>query len=284
MVQKTPSGSRNGSTKVPALVAELPRRYVLAPISKVIGERNAAMSLGRILGALFGTANGKGFMGETKVSVTARLALPPSTYTRFHNVTLPVPDGTTQIDHVFVSRFGVFVVETKNMGGWIFGNERGRQWTQVFRGGRKHRFQNPLRQNYRHVKAVEAVVSDLHLPPAAVRSVVAFVGQAELKTNMPENVTEGMGFTTYIRSFRSPILTESQVAAVCRRIESESLLKSRATDRRHVRELRSRERLDAPRKCARCGKDMVLRRTHSGPNAGRRFWGCSGFPACRYTR
>ena len=170
------------------------------------------------------------------------------------------------------------------MGGWIFGNEHDRQWTQVFRSGGKHRFQNPLRQNYRHVKAVEAALADLRLPQAAVRSVVVFVGKAELKTRMPDHVTEGMGFATYIRSFRSPVMTEDQVAAACRRIESESLLKSRATDRRHVRELRSRERLDAPRKCARCGRDMVLRRTRSGPNAGRRFWGCSGLPACRYTR
>ena len=83
------------------------------------------MSFGRILGALFGTASGKGYMGEAKVSVTAWLALPKSTYTPFHDVTLPTPDGTTQIDHIFVSRFGIFVVETKNMGGWIFG-----RWTR----------------------------------------------------------------------------------------------------------------------------------------------------------
>lgn len=75
------------------------------------------------------------------------LALPSVTYVRFHDVMLPTPDGTTQIDHVFVSRFGVFVVETKNMAGWIFGSERGRRWTQVLPGGRKTSFQNPLRQN-----------------------------------------------------------------------------------------------------------------------------------------
>ena len=37
-----------------------------------------------------------------------------------------MPDGTTQIDHIFVSHYGVFVVETKNTSGWIFGNERDR--------------------------------------------------------------------------------------------------------------------------------------------------------------
>ncbi|MDD9997511.1 MAG: NERD domain-containing protein [Gammaproteobacteria bacterium] len=241
------------------------------------------MRLGRILGALFGTASGKGYIGESKVSIAARFALPKSIYTPIHDVTLPTPDGTTQIDHIFVSRFGVFVVETKNMAGWIFGGERDRQWTQMFRGGKKARFLNPLRQNYRHVKAVEAAIADVYLPHGAVKSVVAFVGNAELKTEMPANVTVGAGFTSYIRSFSEPILHDHQVAVVHRKIESEALSASAATDRQHVRNLRSRQNPESPRKCPRCGKNMVLRNTRRGPNAGRRFWGCSGYPACRYT-
>lgn len=195
------------------------------------------MNLGRILGALFGTANGKGYIGESKVSVMAMFALPRSTYTPFHNVTLPAPDGTTQVDHIFVSRFGVFVVETKNMGGWIFGRERDRQWTQVFRKGQKAYFQNPLRQNYRHTKAVEAALIDLRLPSGAVRSVVAFIGKAELKTEMPDNVTVGAGLVSYVRSFRERMLSDSQVLDVCSMIESKSLSLSAAKHRRHVRDL-----------------------------------------------
>lgn len=209
--------------------------------------------------------------------------MPKSAYTRFHDVILPVPDGTTQIDHVFVSRFGVFVVETKNMGGWIFGSEQDRQWTQMFRGRRKFRFQNPLRQNYRHVKAVEAALAELHLPKRSIKSVVAFVGDAELKTAMPGNVTVGAGFASCIRSFRDPILSDEQVRTVCRRIEAEIRASSAATNRQHVRALRARELSPASRKCARCGKPMVMRTTRNGPNAGRRFWGCSGYPKCRYT-
>lgn len=241
-----------------------------------------AMSLGRILGALFGTASGKGYIGESKVSVAAMFGLPRSTYTSFRDVTLPVPDGTTQVDHIFVSRFGVFVVETKNMGGWIFGGERDRQWTQVFRSGHKARFQNPLRQNYRHTKAVEADLVDLRLPAGVVQSVVAFVGTAELKTEMPGNVTVGKGFVSYVRSFREPMLSDGQVLAACSKIESESLSISAAKHRRHVRDLREPKASSARRKCPRCGRGMVLRTTRRGPNTGRRFWGCSGFPECRY--
>ena len=72
----------------------------------------------------------KGVLGEGLVNFFAWLRLPKDTYHRVHNVTLPTPDGTTQIDHVLVSRFGIFVVETKNMRGWIFGAEDQAQWTQ----------------------------------------------------------------------------------------------------------------------------------------------------------
>lgn len=242
------------------------------------------MSLGRMLGALFGTASGKGDIGEAKVAVTAWFALPKSTYTRFHDVTLPTPDGTTQIDHIFVSRFGVFVVETKNMGGWIFGGARARQWTQVFRGGKKFRFQNPLRQSYRHVKAVEGALTGLGVPRGAVRTVVAFVGAATLKTELPANVTVGRGFASYVRSFHEPILSTDQVSAACRALAAGRLPSSGATRRQHVRRLRAQSWPGAPRKCPRCGQDMVLRTTRRGQNVGQRFWGCAGYPECRYTR
>ena len=143
------------------------------------------MGLGRILGAVL-SGGLKGFAGEAKVAVGAMLALPSSTYVRFHDVMLPTPDGTTQIDHLFVSRFGVFVVETKNMSGWIFGSEHDMRWAQAFPGGRKESFQNPLRQNYRRVKAVEELLAARALPAEAVHSVVAFVGDGRLNTGCQE--------------------------------------------------------------------------------------------------
>jgi len=77
--------------------------------------------------AFLGSPKFKGILGEALVKVTAWLRLPSKTYHALHNVTLPTPDGTTQIDHIFVSCFGIFVVETKNMKGWIFGGEKQKQ-------------------------------------------------------------------------------------------------------------------------------------------------------------
>ena len=75
----------------------------------------------------------KGWDGELTVKLGQWLFLNKKTYHVFNNVTLPMLDGgTTQIDHIIVSVYGIFVVETKNMNGWIYGKEKEPKWTQVF--------------------------------------------------------------------------------------------------------------------------------------------------------
>lgn len=83
-----------------------------------------------VIGGLIKSPWFKGKVGEFLVNASARLFLDKSRYHLIKNVTLPTPDGTTQIDHVLVSEFGVFVVETKNVKGWIFGGPKQRFWTQ----------------------------------------------------------------------------------------------------------------------------------------------------------
>ena len=236
-------------------------------------------TLGRLLWSFF-RAPVKGALGETAVKAGAALALPSSAYRRYHDVTLPTAGGTTQIDHVFVSVFGVFVVETKNMNGWIYGRAQNREWTQVFPGGQKYRFQNPIRQNYGHVKAVEYALTGMGLPGGMVKSVIVFVGEAELKSEMPENVTVGFDAARYIRSFQNRILTEGQVAEICAAIESGRMKPSWGTDRQHIRNVQQRTG-STQRRCPRCGRKMVLRTARRGPNEGGKFWGCEGFSKCR---
>ena len=56
-----------------------------------------------------------------------------------NDVLLPSGQGTTQIDHILVSPGGVFLIETKDMNGWVFGNPGQKQWTQSFAAGRRSR-------------------------------------------------------------------------------------------------------------------------------------------------
>jgi hypothetical protein len=79
--------------------------------------------------------------------------LDKNVYRIVDNVIVNTRSGTTQIDHVLVSIYGIFVIETKNIKGWIFGAPNSEKWTQVIYG-KKRLFQNPIKQNYRHTKCL----------------------------------------------------------------------------------------------------------------------------------
>ncbi|MDF1831175.1 MAG: NERD domain-containing protein [Porticoccaceae bacterium] len=222
----------------------------------------------------------KGVVGETLVKFTAKVRLPSDVYHPVHNVTLPTLDGTTQIDHIFVSVYGIFVVETKNMKGWIFGTEKQAQWTQkIFK--KSYCFQNPLRQNYKHIKTLS---SALNLEEEHIHSVIVFAGESTFKTKMPPNVTRGGGFVTYIKSFEEKVLSDSQVYEAVDKIESGRLTPSRAINRQHVANLKSRSDATSEQKCPKCGSAMLLRTAKRGSNTGNQFWGCSEYPACKTIR
>jgi len=227
-----------------------------------------------------GSPWGKGLTGEWIVRFVARRRLPQDSYRDFHDLVLPTPDGTTQVDHVIVSKYGTFVIETKNMRGWIYGQASDATWTQSIYGKRT-KFQNPLRQNHKHVLAVAAT---LEVPAGTVHSIIAFEGSAKLKTPMPNNVTTGAGFAGYIRTFSDAVYTEATVTKLVERLERAGRSSTLTTKRAHVRALKSRGDEARQQNCPRCGEPLVIRTVGRGEGVGRRFWGCSGYPKCRYTR
>ncbi|MBD9358609.1 nuclease-related domain-containing protein [Methylomonas albis] len=226
----------------------------------------------------------KGVLGEFQVNLIAKLRLDKQIYTLFKNVTLRTEDGgTTQIDHVIVSRYGVFVIETKNIKGWIFGGEHQKTWTQkIYRHTNK--FQNPLHQNYKHTQTLQ---SALELTPDQLFSVVVFIGDSEFQTPMPDNVVYAGSYIRFIKSKQQPILRESEVADICRKLESGRLkpsIKTHVEHVKHVRNIVEQKQQQAENACPKCGKPMVLRTAKNGENQGNQFWGCSGFPQCRAMR
>lgn len=215
----------------------------------------------------------KGHIGELLVRLFAHWQLDKQTYRRLHNVTLNTPDGTTQIDHVFLSPYGIFVLETKNMSGWIFGSERQPQWTQKLYK-RTFKFQNPLRQNYKHLKALEAT---LGVDPAHLHSVITFVGGSTFKTEVPANVTQGIGFIRYIKSFQQQVFRETEVEDLLQALQTGRRAPTLATHREHVENLKRRSDPTAERQCPKCGSTLLIRAVKSGPIAGQQFWGFRRF-------
>lgn len=236
--------------------------------------------------ALFtlGPLPSRGEIGEQRIQRRLARSLDKNTYRVFHNVLLPVEGGTTQIDHVVLSPFGIFAIETKNMGGAIYGSERDHQWTQKI-GRQTHKFQNPLRQNHGHRCALAVC---LGVPAEQVHSIVAFVGSARLaKGPLPGVVRGTLACVQEIRRHRAPVFEPERVAELAAALEMGRIQATREAMRDHTRrvqEARAAAPIDSQPVCPKCGGRMVLRTARQGANAGRQFWGCGRFPQCRGRR
>ena len=183
------------------------------------------------------------------------------------------------------------MIETKNYKGWIFANANDRQWTQV-NYKQKHRFQNPLRQNYGHICALSEL---LHIPKEKLHGVVCFMGDAKFKTGIPEGVFLEGSYVNHIKSFQTPMFTDAEVSGLIQRLESGRLERGFKTNRQHVRQLKSRRSElrgqksagagdaipslkndfvghdSVEKTCPTCGAEMVLRTAKRGANAGNKF-------------
>ncbi|MFO0795270.1 MAG: nuclease-related domain-containing protein [Candidatus Brocadiaceae bacterium] len=172
----------------------------------------------------------KGKLGELKVNRIHRALLDKRIYHPLNNILLHTKDrGSTQIDHVIISVYGIFVIETKNMKGWIFGSEKQDMWTQTFRKS-KYSFQNPLRQNYKHVKALSEI---LNLPEDKFIPIITFTGNCEFKTKMPDNVLNE-NHIPYILSKNEMLLNYEEVTNIIEKLEAYNIPLNIKNKRKHI--------------------------------------------------
>ena len=221
----------------------------------------------------------KGWVGELKTKATQKLLLDSKQYHIFNNVLIQRGESTTQIDHVIVSKYGVFVVETKDRSGWIFGSKTDSQWTQnIF--GKKVRFQNPLRQNYLHSKTLAEFLGIEH---NKIHSLIVFWGDCEFKTPIPENVVKGIfKSTSYIKSKKQILLTDADVDRICKQIGTIKNSTSILQGFRHAYSVH--KRYDNTSICPSCGGKLIIRTSTQGKRIGDKFLGCENYPQCRYIK
>lgn len=180
---------------------------------------------------------GRGWRGERAVRrILAKLDA--ESHTVFHDLTLETEHGLTQIDHLVVSEHGIWVLETKTMRGLLKGDQRGRYWYQIL-GKSARQFQNPLRQNYRHVRAIQEVTG---LAKEAVHSVVVLAGSAKFDGDMPDNVVHTKQLLAYLMvvGVTDHRLEAAERSKAVHAIEENRLPPGRATNRRHLAELEER--------------------------------------------
>ena len=176
-------------------------------------------------------------VGEGMVRRALMAAFPGPTCYLFNNLTLPHRDGTTQIDHILMSPYGIFVIETKHYSGTIYADTAATVWQQRFRV-RTQEFQNPLHQNFAHTSAIHNLLASA--PPDHIHSLVVFTGTATFPQGYPKDVVNLAGLVPYIRQYTEPVLAPTQIELYVGRLETARYRISRQTDVEHQAYLRRR--------------------------------------------
>ena len=220
--------------------------------------------------------NIKGKMGEFNVA-TILSTLSRNDYHIFNNIIVPSKYGTTQIDHVVVSIYGIFVIETKNYKGLIYGGDNAETWTKNM-WGNKYSFRNPLKQNYGHVKSLQAIIDvsqNVFVP------IVVFSNRANISVNTNEWVINLCHLRKVIKKYQTPIFSQDQITDFCTKINA-AKIEAKGASKQHVETVRSnifqKNQAIANGICPRCGGRLVYRNGRYGP-----FYGCNNYPSCKFT-
>ena len=231
----------------------------------------------------------KGMMGERQVNHT--LSALNEDYKIYHDLYVPAAKGgTVQVDHIVTSPYGIFVIETKNYKGWIFGEEDRKYWTQVIYK-RKEKLYNPIWQNHGHVHSVKDYLSQNEL--SKFHSIVVFSPRSTLKFAdhfRTARVIQTPHLTRVIREQKYPVFSYEELATINRSLDQLVVTdkkEKKVLKTKHVQELRAK--LNAPKKqlqqedaqqiCPTCGSALSLKRGKYGD-----FYGCSSFPKCKFTK
>lgn len=265
--------------------------------------------------------NDSDLIGQYGEDLTARVLKLSKLFGRkglmLRNVYIPANIGeTTEIDLIYITKKGLFVIESKNFSGWIFGRESDRYWTQSLPDKSKHRFFNPIWQNRGHIKWLKDFLRNEAIP---FFSLIAFSERCELKKVQYRengcsviNRNELFAELKYYWKNAPDILTEAQMQELYDALQilqnADEALKRAHIDRIQQmfsggadkpaeaaqepappQEQESLPAQTAPAEekaplCPRCGAPLVLRTAARGERAGKQFFGCSAFPKCRYIR
>lgn len=196
--------------------------------------------------------------------------------------------GASEIDAVLICTKGLYVFESKNIAGYIFGDEKHREWTvTLFSGNKtteKHKLYNPIWQNNTHIRHLKRYL-DSSIP---VNSVIVFSDRGELK-NIPRRtesatIIQARDIKEYLDSIRhssQDVLTSDEVYDICLKLLQLTIV-SEEKQQDHV--LSIIEQQETPTICPWCGGRLIVRTAKKGDKAGKMFYGCSNYPKCRYTR
>ena len=177
----------------------------------------------------------RGFMGEFWLKLELK-KLPKNKYRLLNDIMIEDEKGTHQIDHIVISKYGIFVIEMKNYYGLIIGNQYKEKWYQYL-GKNKYTFHNPMYQNYGHVKALSNVLKlneELFIP------ITCFSNQVKLKVTSNKPVVQVDTINRNILKYNEEIIT-CDLNELSLNIENMNIL-DKNKRKEHVKNIRNLKR------------------------------------------
>ena len=212
-----------------------------------------------------------GWFGEhwTKKALSK---LPKDKYKIINNLFISVNGLTHQIDHVIISQYGIFSVETKQYNGYITGNKYDKNWVR-HAGKNKYYYTNPIRQNYGHCKALSEL---LNLEESKIYNIVCIPSNAKLKIEHDGEIVRYDTINEKILSYQKEVLENTE--EIYNKLAS-SNIKDKNIKREHINNIKNNICKKDANKCPKCGGNLVEKNGKYG-----NFIGCSNYPKCKYTQ
>lgn len=218
----------------------------------------------------------RGYMGEFWVKQELK-QLPKKEYIVLNDIMLELNNTTHQIDHIIVSKYGIFVIEMKNYYGVIFGDEYRNKWLQKLKKN-KYYFKNPIHQNYGHIKTLEEL---LNLDEKLFISIICFSNQTKLKITSKSDVVQLDDLISVIKKYQE-IKLEKNINEISNKIKKLNI-KNKTKRKKHTKTIKTKLKEDDIKVknmiCPKCGNKLIKRTGKYGS-----FIGCSNYPNCKFTK
>ena len=218
----------------------------------------------------------KGYIGE-KLVIKKLKKLNKRKYKVINDVLLKTQKGSTQIDHIVISKYGIFVIETKNYKGIIKGNEYDDNWSQILIN-KSETLRNPIKQNNGHIKALKDLIPELRYKN--IKSIILFTKRARLEVNCETSVTYFNKVNKIIKKYRNEEFTKEDVERIYNKINELNInsFKERKTHVKNVkRNIKQAKRSIRKNRCPRCGGKLKKKTGKYG-----KFKGCKNYPQCTF--
>ena len=195
-------------------------------------------------------------------------------YIVLNDIMILVNNKTYQIDHIVLSKYGIFVIETKQYNGYITGDKYDNKWVRHLKGNQKVYYTNPIRQNYGHVKAICEL---LDISEDKVFNIVCITSK-NVKLNIKHDgeLTRGYDINEKIMSFEKEII--DNVLELKDKIVINNIV-DKDKRKEHIERINETKKEHDNNICPKCGGKLVERTSQYG-----KFAGCSNYPRCKYTR